>query len=306
SSHKQVRVTVDAGHAELDKAVGDRLFPALVHLLRNAVDHGIESPAARTRAGKPAEGHIHVSCSERAGNQLELRIADDGAGIDREAVAARHGRAAASDDELLQIIARPGLSTMENATHISGRGLGMDIVKRIAVDDLGGDLRLSSERGVGTTFALRVPLSITIVDAFSFSCSDEVFAVPMSSVDDLVEIASDSVTSTPAPAQRYRKSKGALRLLRHRDSSVPLYALSDLVGSSASSGTRKKAIIVRHENEPFAFEVDRMIGQQEIVVRPIRDPLAAVPGVVGSTDLGDGRPTLVLDLHGFVKNRGVA
>jgi two-component system chemotaxis sensor kinase CheA len=298
ASKKLVRLTLDAGNAELDKAVADRLFPAVVHLLRNAVDHAIELPEERRERGKPEEGHVRVSCLEHAGSQLELVIEDDGRGIDRERVAARAGVSVpTTDEELLALITRSGLSTLDKATQTSGRGLGMDIVKRIAVGELGGELRLETRPGAGSKFTLRVPLSITIMDAFSLACGDETFVVPVNTVDDLVEIAPDAVTQTPEPQQRAQH----VRLLRHRGGTMPLFRLSALLGLPTSSAVRPKAMIVRRQAELFAFEVDRMLGKQEVVVRPVKDPLVSVVGVSGSTDLGDGRPTLVLDLLGLLR-----
>ena len=306
TSGKSVRLRLDAGNAELDKSVGDRLFSAIVHLLRNAVDHAIEPPAERRRAGKPEEGSIHVSCREASNAQLELVVEDDGRGIDRESVARRAGRAdALTDADLLDIIARPGFSTVEEPTRTSGRGVGMDVVKRITVRDLGGELRLETQRGKGSRFTLRVPLSITIVDAFAFACGGQTFVVPVSSVEDLMEIDDADVVPTPHP--------GALsveaRVVRRRAAPLPLVRLDAVLGLPAAQRGRPKAIVVRRDGDLFAFEVDRMLGQQEVVVRPMADPLVSVAGVAGTTDLGDGRPTLVLDLGALtasLQRRGAA
>ncbi|MEO8179603.1 MAG: chemotaxis protein CheW [Deltaproteobacteria bacterium] len=292
SSNKVVQLSIDAGHSELDKAVADRLFPAVVHLLRNAVDHAIEPAAERRQQGKPEEGKLRVSCAERAGSQLVLEVSDDGRGIDREKVALRARLPVPKDDaELLALVVRPGLSTLDEATHLSGRGLGMDIVKRIVVDQLGGKLALRTTLGQGTTFTLTVPLSVTVLDAFSFVCAERTFVIPVSAVEALAEIEPGKVLSSPNPAAR----AATLRLFQHRGASVPLFRLSSLLGFASEPPRSAKAILLRREDELLAFEVDRMLGQQEIVVRPLTDPLVTVEGVTGSTDLGDGRPTLVLD-----------
>ncbi|WP_373045261.1 chemotaxis protein CheA [Vulgatibacter sp.] len=286
---KQVRLDIDAGRAELDKAVGERLFPAIVHLVRNAVDHGLETPAERVAAGKPEEGHLRIHCAERGNNQLELVIADDGRGIDREAVARKAGvPVPESDEALIDLLARPGFSTRDETTTTSGRGMGVDIVKRVAVAELGGEFSLQTQAGRGTTFVLRVPLSITIIDAFAFQAGGQTFVVPVATVEELVELADAQVTVPPG--------HGALRLLRRRDETVPLVDLAARLQLPRQQQERPKAIVVRRNGEPFAFEVDRMRGQQEVVVRPIEDPLVQVPGVSGTADLGDGKPTLVLDL----------
>jgi two-component system chemotaxis sensor kinase CheA len=290
ASKKMVRLTVDAGNSELDKAVADRLFPAIVHLLRNAVDHAIERPEERRRAGKPEEGHIQVTCFDRSDNRLELTVADDGRGVDAEKVAERAKTTIPeSEAELLALLTRPGLSTLDVATHTSGRGFGLDIVKRV-VEDLGGELKMRTKVGEGTSFGLVVPLSVAIVDVFSFICSDRTFVVPVSAVDELTEIEPQAVSGSPDP-----KQQGSVRLLRHRGATVPLFALSSLLGLAPSAKPHPKAIIVKRDAESVAFEVDSMLGQRDVVVRSLNDPLVDVAGVAGTTDLGDGQPTLVLD-----------
>lgn len=297
SSNKLVRLSIDAGSSELDKVVADRLFPAVVHLLRNAVDHAIEPPEERRAKGKPEEGRLHVSCGDRSASQLALVVSDDGRGIDREAVARRVGcRPPRDDAELLSLITRPGLSTLDEATHTSGRGFGMDIVKRIVVDELGGHLQLRTEIDQGTRFTLVVPLSVTILDVFSFVSGNRTFVVPVSAVEDLVEIGAAVVTRAPGS----RAGGLSVRLLEHRGATLPLFTLSSLLGIASQQPERPKAIVVRRDAQTFAFQVDKMLGQQEVVVRPLRDPLVSVPGVCGSTDLGDGQPTLVLDLLSLV------
>jgi two-component system chemotaxis sensor kinase CheA len=285
---KQVRLEIDAGRAELDKAVGERIFPAVVHLIRNAVDHAIEPAEARRAAGKPAEGVVRVSCHERGAAGLELTVEDDGRGVDREAVARRAGRAAPEDDDaLLELLAAPGFSTASQTTTTSGRGMGVDIVRRI-VNELGGELRLSTTPGRGTRFALRVPLSLTIVDAFSFVAGGQSFVAPVSHVEEILELA--DVTRIAATAD----GGLAVELVERRGEAVPLLRLDALFALPPAAAA--KALVVRRGTAPYGFLVERMLGQNEVVVRPVDDPLVKVPGVSGATDLGDGRPTLVLDL----------
>jgi two-component system chemotaxis sensor kinase CheA len=301
SSGKPVRLQLDAGDAEVDKAVGERLFPAIVHLLRNAVDHAIEPPEERRRAGKPEEGLVAVRCRASSDHELELTVEDDGRGVDREAVARRAGVSIPQTDaELLELLARPGLSTAAEATRTSGRGIGMDVVHRVAVIELGGELRLETRRGGGTRFTVRVPLTVTIVDAFTLSCGGESFVVPVTAVQDLLEVEEGAIVHGPDPHRR-----SAVRLLRRRDEALPLVRLDALLGlGGGSAPARPKAIVVRNDGEALAFEVDRVVGKQEVVVRPLSDPLVRVRGVAGTTDLGDGRPTLVLDLAEL--SRGLA
>lgn len=287
---KLVRLEMDAGTAEVDKAVAERVFPAIVHLVRNAVDHAIETPEERKRAGKPEEGLLRIVCFDRSNNQLEVKIEDDGRGVDREKVARRAGREVPQTDAaLLDLLCLPGLSTREEATTTSGRGMGMDIVKRIAVDQLGGELSMETRPGKGTTFTLRVPLTITIVDAFSFECAGQRFVAPVSLVEEILEIDPSRITRGPG-----LRSRGSA-MVQRRGEALPLLQLAELFGlRQGSSATR--ALVVRRGGEATGIAVDRLYGKQEVVVRPMEDPLVRVNGISGATDLGDGRPTLVLDL----------
>ena len=298
SSHKEVKLELDAGKAELDKSVADRLSPVIVHLVRNAVDHAIESPEERRARGKAAEGSIRITSYAASGSHLSLVVSDDGRGIDVERVARKAGVPAPSNDaELLALISRPGLSTLDSVTHTSGRGIGMDIVKRVVVDELGGQLQLRTVEGQGTSFTLTVPLSVTIFDALSFISAERTFVVPVTAVEDLVELRPDRVSCAPAPG-----GVATVRLLEHKDALLPLFRLSTMLGFPEVAAPRPKAIIVSKEQQRFALEVDQMLSQQEVVVRPLTDVLVKVPGIAGTTDLGDGQPTLVLDLVTLVEH----
>jgi two-component system chemotaxis sensor kinase CheA len=289
-----VRLELHGGGAELDKAVAERLFPAIVHLIRNAVDHAIETPDERRRRGKPEEGLLRVACSARSNTRLELSVTDDGRGIAREAVARKAGREVPrSDAALLDLLCLPGLSTRDVPTTTSGRGMGMDIVKRIAVDQLGGELIMRTELGVGTTFTLRVPLTLSIVDAFSFECGAQRFVVPVAMVEEIVEL--DPAQMLRGPLNPRSIDRG-IAMIQRRGEAIPFLALASLFRIGDGAAQARKALVVRRGGEALAFGVDRMLGQQEVVVRPLEDALVRTPGIAGATDLGDGKPTLVLDL----------
>jgi len=290
SSERAVRLELDARDTELDKAVADRLLPAMVHLVRNAVDHAIEPAAERRARGKPEAGTIRVACTEIAGNQLELVVSDDGRGIDRAAIARRSERTIDHDADLLDVLCGPGFSTRDVATRTSGRGLGMDIVRRIAVSDLGGELRLATTPGAGTSFTMRIPLTISIVEVFAFACGRQAFVVPVSAIEEIFEIADAGITPPSAPGGRSQVS-----LLERRGRAIPMFSLGRELAIDDGAAARK-AMVIRRGGEAVAFSVDRMLGRQEVVVRAIDDPLVQAPGIAGATDLGDGRPTLVLDL----------
>ena len=291
STGKQVRLALQGGGAELDKTVAERIFPALVHLLRNAVDHGIESREERARAGKPEQATVVVSSSSRNNRQIEIRVADDGRGVDRVAVAAKAKRTDPVDDAtLLDLLCRPGFSTRDAVDTTSGRGVGMDVVKKI-IDGLGGELALETTAGQGTTFILRVPLTIAIVDAFSLRCAGDRYVVPVPVVEEILEIDHAKVIRGP----RVRDEE--TRFFARRGETVPLVDLSRALGNKSDHENSNVALVVRRgHDEPVAFAIDRILGRQETVIRPLADPLVMVAGVSGSTDLGDGRVTLVLDL----------
>jgi two-component system, chemotaxis family, sensor kinase CheA len=294
-SGKQVRLLVDAGNAELDKAVAERIFPAIVHLVRNAVDHGIETPDERAAVGKPREATLSISCTAHSNTRLELTVTDDGRGVDRLAVSRRAGRDVANGDiALLDALCEAGLSTRAEASTTSGRGMGMDIVKRIVVGQLGGELVMTTEPGRGTTFTLRVPLTIAIVDAFTLDCAGQRFVVPVSMVEEILEIDPDKVIVGPDGAKRGDARHSGL--IERRGEVIPLIDLAQALHLPAARRVVRQALLVRRNGEPMAFGLERVRGQQEAVVRPLIDPLVQVAGISGATDLGDGRPTLVLDL----------
>jgi two-component system chemotaxis sensor kinase CheA len=293
NTDKAVALSIHVGDAELDKAVAERLFPVLLHLVRNAVDHAIEPRHERRQQGKPEEGRLAITCESASGSYLTLAVADDGRGIDRELVARKAGRPVpATDEQLLELIAMPGFSTRDQASRTSGRGMGMNIVKR-AVESLGGSLALQTTLGQGTSFTLRVPLSVTIVEAFSFTTAAQTFVAPVAMVEAIIEVEASRVVHGPAPGRGHSHAS----LIERRGEPMPLVSLDALLGLPGQhGGLSRKALVVRRNGEPIAFGVERMLGQQEVVVRPLEDPLVQRAGITGSTDLGDGRPTLVLDL----------
>ena len=306
STGKHVRLEIDPGDAELDKAVAERIFPAILHLVRNAIDHGIESPEERRATGKPDEGLLRITASARSNRQLELVISDDGRGIDRDRVAPRQeGEAPVTDAVLLDLLCRPGFSTRQEANATSGRGMGMDIVKKTVVDQLGGEMALITKPGLGTSFTLHLPLTIAIVDAFVTRCRRERFVVPVSMVEEIVEVDPACVVPTSVTL-----ADGALLgMFERRGEAVPMLDLASVLGlarDGPGSGRGQKALVVRRGGRPVAFVLDGVLGQQEAVVRPLQDPLVNVRGVSGSTDLGDGRPTLVLDLVALAEPRSSA
>jgi len=288
---KRIRFEAEGGEIELDRSVLDEIGEPLLHLIRNAADHGIERPDARAAAGKPEEGRILLSAA-RERNSVALRVTDDGRGIDRAAILAkarREGLADAvtdslSDDLLLRVLARPGFSTAAAVSGVSGRGVGVDVAMT-RVRALGGTLEVRSELGRGTTFTVRVPLTLAIVRALLARAGEERYAVPLAYVAETVEFDPRAVTSL--------RDREALLV---RDRVVPTVHLRHLVrGEAGGPAPRAPTVILELGDRRTALVVDALAGQQDIVVEPFDAPRGMPPFVGGATILADGAPALILD-----------
>ncbi|HET7249419.1 MAG TPA: chemotaxis protein CheA [Gemmatimonadales bacterium] len=293
---KQVALRVEGKEIELDRTILDELGDPLVHLLRNAVDHGIETPAERKRRGKPAEGEIVLGAvRERA--SVAISIADDGRGLDRRRIlekAKREGLVDASvdsltDDQLLRVIARPGFSTTEAVTSVSGRGVGLDVAMS-KIRALGGTIEVQSEPGRGTTFVLRLPVTLAIVRALIADVGGERYALPLTYVSETVEFG--AVPSTTVEGRE-------AMVLRERV--VPLVHLRELLSASGGPPSARRPVVVLQMGERrTGIVVDGMLGQQEIVVKGFDAPQGMLPVFSGATIMGDGVPALILDAGGLV------
>jgi two-component system chemotaxis sensor kinase CheA len=294
---KRIRFDVEGEEIELDRSILDEIGDPLLHLIRNAADHGIESPDARVAAGKPPEGRILLSAA-RERNSVTIRVSDDGRGIDRSAILAKARRegqadsAAAergerdtlSDDLLLRVIARPGFSTAQAVSGVSGRGVGVDVAMT-RVRALGGTLEIRSDVGKGTTFLIRVPLTLAIVRALLADAGGERYAVPLAYVAETVEFDPRAVTAL--------RSREALVV---RERVIPTVHLRDLVASVGRPvPPRRPTVILEVGERRTALVVDALLGQQDIVVAPFDAPRGMPPYVGGATILADGAPALVLD-----------
>ncbi len=296
SVDKQVDFVVEGKDVELDRSMLEEVGDPIVHLLRNAVDHGIESPAVRIAKGKPAAGRLTLSAL-RDRSAVAIRVSDDGRGIDRDKVLTRArdaglveaSRHELSDDELVRIIARAGFSTAERVTDLSGRGVGVDAVYN-RVRALGGSVDIRSVHEVGTTVTLRLPLTLAIIRSLLASIGDEIYAMPMTHVRETVELRSD--------IQRSVSGKDVLML---RDEVLPLVRLRSLVGYRGEevSGL-ERVIVVELAERRAALVVDDLIGQQEIVVKQFDGVQDARSLFGGATILGDGSPALILDVSSLL------
>ena len=288
---KRIRFDVEGEEIELDRSILDEIGDPLLHLIRNAADHGIELPEVRVAAGKLPEGRILLAAS-RERNSVTLRLSDDGRGIDRAAILAKARRedltdAAAdlsADDVLLRVIAKPGFSTAEVVSGVSGRGVGVDVAMT-RVRQLGGTLEIRSEAGKGTTFLIQVPLTLAIVRALLADAGGERYAVPLAYVAETVEFDPRAVTAL--------RSREALVV---REQVIPTVHLRDLVGCRAvPSPARRPTVILEVGERRTALVVDALLGQQDIVVAPFDAPRGMPPYVGGATILADGTPALILD-----------
>ena len=288
---KRIRFEMEGEDIELDRSVLDEIGEPLLHLIRNAADHGIEDPERRGGAGKPAEGRILLSAS-RERNSVALRVTDDGRGIDRAAILAkakREGLADAAtdlltDDLLLRVLARPGFSTAAAVSGVSGRGVGVDVAMT-RVRALGGTLEVRSEVGRGTTFTILVPLTLAIVRALLADAGGERYAVPLAYVAETVEFDPRSVTSV--------RDREALVV---REQVIPTVYLRDLVGRrNGPASARAPTVILEVGDRRTALVVDALKGQQDIVVEPFDAPRGMPTYLGGATILADGTPALILD-----------
>ncbi len=293
---KRIQLDLEGEAIELDRAVLDELVEPLMHLVRNAADHGIEQPAVREASGKPAEGRLLIAAA-RERRTVAIRVSDDGCGIDRVAVLARakhDGLADASvetlsDELLLRVLARPGFSTARQVTGVSGRGVGVEVALA-RVRALGGTLDVRSEAGRGTTWTLRVPLTLAIVRALLAEAGGERYAVPLSFVSETVEFDPQAVT-----AIRQREA------LVVRERVIPTIHLRDLVAARAEGRSpRRPTIILEVGERRTALVVDALLGQQDIVIEPFDAPRGLPAYVGGATILADGAPALILDAAALV------
>jgi two-component system chemotaxis sensor kinase CheA len=289
-SGAKVRLSLAGHDTEIDKYLVERMLDPVLHLVRNSVSHAFEAPAERLAAGKPEEGTLRLSAST-IGESVVLEIADDGRGIDAEAVArrAREMGIAVPDGPLdsatlLDLICAPGFSTRDETDRGSGRGVGMAVVKS-TIHQLNGTLSLRTEPGRGTAFTIELPLTLSITEAMIATVGDRTFAVPQASVREVIDIDPASL----------RQIEGH-EIVAHRGGSLPVVRLSRLFGIAERPRRSLHAFVIGSGLEAVGIAVDRIAGQREIVVRAIADDMIKVDGISGATDLGDGRVVLILNL----------
>jgi two-component system chemotaxis sensor kinase CheA len=291
---KEVELVAEGGETELDKTVLERLGDPLVHLIRNGIDHGIETPHARQEAGKPKRGRIRLAASH-CGANVRLEVSDDGAGLDplkirsrAEALGLLAPGAEMSERELFDLIFHSGLSTAGSITSVSGRGVGMDVVKR-AIDELRGTIEVTSRPGAGTTFAIALPLTLAIIDGLMVRVGGDHFVLPLSSVEECIEL-------TAAEAARTQ----GRNLVRVRGEIVPYIRLRERFRVGGERPAIEQVVIAESRGQRVGFAVDHVIGGHQTVIKSLGRLYREVAGLSGATILGDGTVALILDIPQLV------
>ncbi|HAO0107023.1 TPA: chemotaxis protein CheA [Escherichia coli] len=289
---KQVELTLVGSSTELDKSLIERIIDPLTHLVRNSLDHGIELPEKRLAAGKNSVGNLILSAEHQGGN-ICIEVTDDGAGLNRERIlakAASQGLTVSenmSDDEVAMLIFAPGFSTAEQITDVSGRGVGMDVVKR-NIQEMGGHVEIQSKQGTGTTIRILLPLTLAILDGMSVRVADEVFILPLNAVMESLQ---------PREADLHPLAGGE-RVLEVRGEYLPIVELWKVfnVAGAKTEATQGIVVILQSGGRRYALLVDQLIGQHQVVVKNLESNYRKVPGISAATILGDGSVALIVDV----------
>ena len=303
--NKQIELTLMGSSTELDKSLIERIIDPLTHLVRNSLDHGIELPENRVAAGKSPVGNLILSAEHQGGN-ICIEVTDDGAGLNRERILAKaisQGMAVnenMTDEEVGMLIFAPGFSTAEQVTDVSGRGVGMDVVKR-NIQEMGGHVEIQSKQGSGTTIRILLPLTLAILDGMSVKVADEVFILPLNAVMESLQPREEDL----------HPLAGGERVLEVRGEYLPLVELWKVfeVDGAKTEATQGIVVILQSAGRRYALLVDQLIGQHQVVVKNLESNYRKVPGISAATILGDGSVALIVDvsaLQGLNREQRVA
>jgi len=293
---KKVELKMSGEQTELDKTVMEKIGDPLVHLVRNSMDHGIESPDARIAAGKPAMGLVHLNAYHQGGN-IVIEIKDDGGGLNKDKILAKarsSGLVAEdehlSDEQIHDLIFQPGFSTADKVSDVSGRGVGMDVVRR-NIRSLGGTVDVKSKQGEGSTFTIRLPLTLAILDGQLIRVGQEIYIVPLVSIIESVQVKKEKVNVISGRGEVYKL----------RDDYIPIVRLYHVFGLKADSISLDKGllVVVEAEGKKVAMFVDELLAQQQVVIKSLETNYKKVEGLSGATILGDGTVALILDITGL-------
>ncbi len=296
---KEVDLIIHGEETELDKSVIEHIGDPLIHILRNAVDHGIEPPEERERLGKPRRGTIILSAYQE-GDHIVIEVSDDGRGIDIQKVAKKALEKGVikesdlqhmGDRDILNLIFMPGFSTAEKITDVSGRGVGMDVVKT-NIEKLNGVIELDTEIGKGTTLRIKLPLTLAIIQALMVLSNKDIYAIPLASVQEIVHLEEGQVYTIDQQA-----------VVRIRDMVIPLLCLEEIFGepNKIEETPRRYVVIIGLVEQRLGLLVSDLLGQQEVVIKSLGGYLTNVPGIAGATIMGDGRVCLILDVTGIMQ-----
>jgi two-component system, chemotaxis family, sensor kinase CheA len=289
---KDVALALEGGETELDKSVVERIADPLMHLVRNALDHGLETPEQRLAAGKPAQGRLTLSARHEAGS-IVIRIVDDGRGIQRDKVLARAWErglveqgVVPDDDAILRLIFEPGFSTAEKVTNLSGRGVGMDVV-RSNIEALRGSVMLSSDAGHGSCIEIRLPLTLAIIDGFLVGVGASKFIFPLDAVVEVIENR-DSLGALDARGRGVAELRGQV---------LPVVSLRTLYALDAEVPERSSVVVIQSGTRRYGVLVDQLLGQHQTVIKPLGRMFRSLRGMSGSSILGNGEVALIFDVH---------
>jgi two-component system, chemotaxis family, sensor kinase CheA len=294
---KEIQLRFEGEETELDKTVIDEIGEPLLHLIRNAVDHGIEPPAERLAKGKPQSGTLWLRARHES-NHIVIAVADDGGGMSPEKIrraaqekglVTAEAAEAMSEHELLNLVFLPGFSTSGELTETSGRGIGLDVVKKI-VNSFNGSIEIDSRVGFGTTFTIRLPLTLAIISALMVEVAGSVYAMPLSAVEESIQVSE---------AEIHEVGQGEMIALRGKV--LPLHRLDRFFGNPVTRREQQYVVVVSGGEKRGGLVVDRLLGQQEIVIKGLDDYLGELPGVSGATVLGDGRVSLIIDVGSVLR-----
>lgn len=297
SKGKEIELVISGEETELDKGVLEKIADPLVHLIRNSVDHGIELPEERLAMHKPAQATVFLRAYQ-LGDAVYIDVQDDGRGLDRDKILAKAlekgvitSAGGLTDDEIYNLIMLPGFSTADKISDLSGRGVGMDVVKQ-NIEALNGTVRIKTAKGTGTTISIRLPLTLAIIDGLTVSVADEVFIIPITSVIESLRPARKEVSSIEEKRE----------VVNVRGEFIPLIRLGQILGLPALKDDPCQAIVVvtQHENQKYGFMVDELLGEQQVVLKNLGSATPKVAAIAGGTIMGDGRVALVLDVVGVI------
>ena len=289
--NKKINLVIEGEDTELDKSVVEDLLDPIMHCVRNAVDHGIESPAARKAAGKPEEGTVFLKASNE-GNMIVIEIKDDGAGIDAERVRAKaiergliHPDKFLTEQEVYQLIMQPGFSTADKISNISGRGVGLDVVKTM-INNLKGSISVNSTKGKGTSFIIKIPLTLAIIQGLLVKVGKEIYSIPIANVIESQCIPLDEISHI----DNYE-------IMNVRNEVISVLRLSRLFNIKETSKSDEcYIVIVGTQEKKIGVMVDSLIGEEDVVIKPLRDQFTNSPGIAGASILGDGSVSLIIDV----------